>query len=101
MTKLPSLLHTLTDAWNRAKATEKEANQARIAIESQILGIVEIKDSGTTALETGLKIVAGLTETLDQDAAMEVYRNWPKDIPSPLKKQFAIDKKALDFCREH
>jgi hypothetical protein len=32
---------------------------------------------------------------------MEVYRDWPKDIPFPLKKQFALDKKALDFCREH
>jgi hypothetical protein len=51
MTQPPSLLHTLTDAWNRAKAAEKEANQARIAIESQILEIVEIKDGGTTTLE--------------------------------------------------
>jgi hypothetical protein len=101
MTQSPSLLHTLTDAWNKAKAAEKEANQARIAIESQILEIVEIKDSGTTMLETGLKIASGLTETLDQDAAMDVYRDWPKDILFPLKKQFAIDKKALDFCREH
>jgi hypothetical protein len=97
----PSLLHTLTDAWNRAKAAEQAANKERLAIEAQILESVEIKDSGTTTLETGLKIVTGLTETLDQDTTMEVYRDWPKDIPFPLKKQFAIDKKALDFCREH
>src|SRR5262245_56545788 len=93
-------LQTLTDAWNRAKAAEQAANKERLAIEAQILESVEIKD-GTTTLETGLKIVTGLTETLDQEAAMEVYRNWPKDIPFPLKKQFALDKKALDFCREH
>jgi hypothetical protein len=97
----PSLLHTLTDAWNRAKAAEQEANRQRLAVESQILEAVEVKDSGTTTLETGLKIVTGLTETLDQDAAWEVFRAWPENIPFPLKKQFALDKKALDFCREH
>jgi hypothetical protein len=101
MTQSPSILHTLTDAWNRAKTAGQAANKERLAIDSQILESVEIKDGGTTTLETGLKIVSGLTETLDQDAAMEVYRDWPKDIPFPLKKQFALDKKALDFCREH
>ena len=103
MTQSPSLLHTLTDAWTRAKAAEQAANKERLAIEAQILESVEIKDGGTTTLETGLKIVTGLTETLDQDAAMEVYRNWPfgQNIPFPLKKQFALDKKALDFCRQH
>jgi hypothetical protein len=100
MTKSP-LHQTLTDAWNRAKAAEQAANKERLAIEAQILEVVEIKDSGTTTLETGLKITTGLTEALDQDAAMDVYRDWPKDIPFPLKKQFAIDKKALDFCRAH
>ena len=96
-------LQTLTDAWNRAKAAEKQANDERMAIEAEILALehVEKKDAGTVNLDTGLKIVFGLTEKLDQDAAMEVYRNWPKDIPFPLKKQFAMDKKALDFCREH
>jgi hypothetical protein len=101
MTQSPSLHQTLTDAWNRGKAAEHAANKERLAIEAQILEIVEIKESGATTLETGLKIVSGLTEALDQDAAMDVYRDWPKDIPFPLKKQFAIDKKALDFCREH
>jgi hypothetical protein len=95
------LYQSLTNAWNEAKAAEQTANQKRLQIESLILENIELKDSGTTTLETGLKIVTGLTETLDQDAAMEVYRNWPKDIPFPLKKQFALDKKALDFCREH
>ena len=100
MTKSP-LHQTLTDAWNRAKAAEQAANKERLAIEAQILEVVEIKDSGTTTLETGLKITTGLTEALDQDAAMDVYRDWPKDIPFPLKKQFAFDKKALDFWRAH
>jgi hypothetical protein len=103
MTQIPSLLHILTDAWNRAKAAEKKVNEERIAIEAEILALedVEKKESGTVLLETGLDISFGLSYSLDQDATMEVYRNWPKDIPFPLKKQFSIDKKALDFCREH
>jgi hypothetical protein len=87
MSQIPSLIHILTNAWNQAKAAEKKANDERIAIEAEILALedVEKKEAGTVNLDTGLKIVFGLTETLDQVAAMEVYRDWPKDFHSPSR----------------
>jgi hypothetical protein len=32
-------MQTLTDAWNRAKAAEKQANDERMAIEAEILAL--------------------------------------------------------------
>jgi hypothetical protein len=85
-------------------SSDKVEGTAVYDAKGEHIGSIEfgpLPTSNTITLETGLKIVTGLTETLDQDAAMEVYREWPQGTPFPLKKQFALDKKALDFCREH
>lgn len=70
MTKLDQRLNDLIDQLRLAKIEEQEANQARIAIESEIYALVQpvLKSEGTTSLE-GISITENFTYKIDQEAA--------------------------------
>lgn len=96
-------IEKLANDWKRAKQTEKEAQEARIAIESRIYELTEkmLPDKGTMTFECGLKVTTGFTEEWDQDALGEAYKNWPVDtVRFPFAGVWKPDGKAITVIRE-
>ena len=98
-------LSTLTLQWQGAKHREREANVARIGIESRIYELVadQLPHKGTTTLDTGIKIVTGYSENWDQEEVQRAYETWPHEsgVEFPFQGTWKPDGKAISYLREN
>lgn len=102
MTQEPTLAN-LTEEWKAVKAQEADASRRRIEIESRIYAIVhkELPEKGTHTLDTGMKIVTGLSEEWDQEQLAEIATGWNAPYPFPFNKVYKPDAKAVAYVREN
>lgn len=88
----------LKDAWSEQKALEKEANEKRLAIEKQILDLVECKPEGSNKFDN-LTITTGFSRDWDQEAlslmSAEILPEY-----FPFKTEFKEDRKGSKFVEE-
>lgn len=93
----PSPLDLAAQQYREAKAAEAAARDRRIAAEEAIIGILGVKEEGTTSEKTDyftVKTVGKLNRTLDT-AAWEAVRGDVPDGLAPIEYKPALDLKRL------
>lgn len=95
-------LETLTEQWLAAKARETLAKDHRVAIEEQMLKIVDCKEEGstTTSLPDGTKITATGKLSYKVDAILldEITNDWPEEF-KPVHLALKVDETKLKHIR--
>ena len=92
----------LTDQWLILKGIIDAAQDAKNAIEAEILKNYDIKESGTTHIEDVLTIQTGTNDSWDQVSLMALYALHKGGAISkwPFKEQWAPDTKVLSALKE-
>jgi hypothetical protein len=92
----------LTNEWLAAKTDERLANLRRIAVEEQLVKLVNTKEEGstTTDIGDGIKIttVGKLSYKVDRIKLDEMTESWPDDI-RPLRLELKVDETRLKKIR--
>lgn len=93
----PSPLDLAAQQYREAKAAEAAARDRRIAAEETIIGILGVKEEGTTSEKTeyfAVKTVGKLNRTLDTAAWESVRGDVPEGL-APIEYKPALDLKRL------
>jgi hypothetical protein len=77
-------LETLAVDWLRAKKDEADANKRRIAVELEMLALIELKPEGATTTEAGMFKVTAETK-LTRSIDWEKYDGIREQIPERLR----------------
>lgn len=92
----------LTNDWMAAKTDERLANLRRIAIEEQLVKLVNTKEEGsvTTDIGDGIKVTTTgkLSYKVDRVTLDELTENWPEDI-RPVRLELKVDETRLKKIR--
>lgn len=92
----------LTNDWMAAKTDERLANLRRIAIEEQLVKLVNTKEEGsvTTDIGDGIKVTTTgkLSYKVDRVTLDELTENWPDDI-RPVRLELKVDETRLKKIR--
>lgn len=97
-------LNTLAAAWLRAKQSEKDAQEARRAIEDKMLSLIGIPETleGTENAETPdgykIKVIGRITRKVDGDLAQEIAaeHGLQQHLSSLFRWTPSLDKKAWE-----
>ena len=103
MSNTETQLIALAKAWNKARYAERKANEARIAIENDIIAITGAKEDGreTHHLPDGLKIivVGKLTYKGDLVEIAEQTADWP-DQYKIVRTKLELDEPKIRKIRD-
>ena len=91
-------------AWKHAKKTEQEANAARLAAEEAILVFVkdDLRNTGTSHFEGGLKIITALDQRWDNKTLNEAHGEFiQRGINFPFEVTWKPDSKKIDDIRNN
>lgn len=92
----------LTNDWMAAKTDERLANLRRIAIEEQLVKLVNTKEEGsiTTDIGDGIKVTTTgkLSYKVDRVTLDELTEGWPDDI-RPVRLELKVDETRLKKIR--
>lgn len=95
-------LQELTKQWLEAKADERLANSRRLAIESEMLNKLELREEGsvTTDIGEGMKITTTgkLSYKVDVQMLDQLTMDWTPDM-KPLKVKVEADDTKLKRIR--
>lgn len=69
-------LRGLTQLWRAAKTKEQDGNKDRLIIEKLIQELCDLPEKGTTSLDTGLKIVTGVSASCNSGEIDKLYNQW-------------------------
>jgi len=96
-------LNELALAWLQAKAREDAANETRLAIENQMLKMIETKPEGTTTTvldDVKVTVTTRWTRSLDDGGVEAIHGLIPVEL-QPLKTKVDLDTKGLAWLEEH
>lgn len=92
----------LTNDWIAAKTDERLANLRRVAIEEQLVKLVNTKEEGsiTTDIGDGIKVTTTgkLSYKVDRVKLDELTESWPEDI-RPVRLELKVDETRLKKIR--
>lgn len=96
-------LKTLTDQWIEAKKQEQYYTNQRFNIELSIYELThdQLKETGTTTLETGMKVTTGYSEAWDNAQVRDLIAQWPYDVKFPFEQTWKPDGKAISYLRDN
>jgi len=103
LTEMCKKLEELTNEWREAKSLEQEANRRRLAAEEKILKLCsdKIKNSGTTKLNTGIKVVRRTVQEWDQLELVSIYKQFNNKSLFPFKTEFKPVREKISIIQEN
>jgi hypothetical protein len=96
-------LESLAVDWLRAKKEEAEANKRRIAIEAQMLALIEAKPEGAATVEAGMfKVTAEfkLSRSIDWDKWDAIRERIPERL-RPVKWKRELDATGCKYLENN
>ena len=94
-------IEALSAAWLDAKAAEQKANEARVAIEEQIVAALGQKEEGAQTHKVGdfkIEIVGKVSRKLDFAAWDLVKDKFPENL-RPIKVKEELDEKGVKYLQ--
>ena len=94
-------IEALSAAWLDAKAAEQKANEARVAIEEQIVAALGQKEEGAQTHKVGnykVEIVGKISRKLDFAAWDIIKDKFPTEL-RPIKIKEELDEKGVKYLQ--
>ena len=94
-------IEALSAAWLDAKAAEQKANEARVAIEEQIVAALGQKEEGAQTHKVGnykVEIVGKVSRKLDFAAWDIIKDKFPAEL-RPIKVKEELDEKGVKYLQ--
>jgi len=96
-------IEALSAAWLDAKAAEQKANEARVAIEEQIVAALGQKEEGAQTHKVGdfkIEIVGKVSRKLDFAAWDIIKDKFPAEL-RPIKVKEELDEKGVKYLQQN